>query len=49
MDEETLEAYVRALRKSAEYLNKDINPIELKALIRRFMKLNPNADPKAID
>jgi DNA primase large subunit len=49
MDEETLEAYVRALRKSAEYLNKEINPIELKALIRRFMKLNPNADPKAID
>jgi len=49
MDEETLEAYVRALRKSAEYLNKEINPIELKALIRRFIKLNPNADPKAID
>jgi len=49
VDEETLEAYVRALRKSAEYLNKEINPIELKALIKRFMKLNPNADPKAID
>jgi ABC-type nitrate/sulfonate/bicarbonate transport system substrate-binding protein len=49
MDEETLEAYVRALRKSAEYLNKEINPIELAALIRRFMKLKPNVDPKAID
>jgi DNA primase large subunit len=49
MDEETLEAYVRALRKSAEYLNKEINPIELKALIRRFMKLNPNADPRTVD
>jgi DNA primase large subunit len=49
MDEETLEAYVRALRKSAEYLNKEINPIELKALIKRFMKLNPDADPKAVD
>jgi len=49
MDEETLEAYVRALRKSAEYLNKEINPIELAALIRRFKKLNPEADPKAID
>jgi DNA primase large subunit len=49
MDEETLEAYVRALRKSAEYLNKEINPIELAALIRRFKKLNPDADPKAID
>jgi DNA primase large subunit len=49
MDEETLEAYVRALRKSAEYLNKEINPIELKALIRRFMKLNPEADYRAID
>jgi DNA primase large subunit len=49
MDEETLEAYVRALRKSAEYLNKEINPIELKALIRRFVKLNPNADPRTVD
>jgi DNA primase large subunit len=49
MDEETLEAYVRALRKSAEYLNKEINPIELKALIRRFMKLNPDADPRTVD
>jgi DNA primase large subunit len=49
MDEETLEAYVRALRRSAEYLDKDINPIELKALIKRFMKLNPGADPKAVD
>jgi DNA primase large subunit len=49
MDEETLEAYVRALRKSAEYLDKEINPIELKALIKRFMKLNPDADPKAVD
>jgi DNA primase large subunit len=49
MDEETLEAYVRALRKSAEYLNKEINPIELKALIKRFMKLNPDVDPHVID
>jgi DNA primase large subunit len=49
MDEETLEAYVRALRKSAEYLNKEINPIELAALIRRFKKLNPEADYRAID
>jgi len=49
MDEETLEAYVRALRKSAEYLDKEINPIELKALIRRFKKLNPEADYRAID
>jgi DNA primase large subunit len=49
MDEETLEAYVRALRKSAEYLNKEINPIELKALIKRFQKLNPDADPRTVD
>jgi DNA primase large subunit len=49
MDEETLDAYVRALRKSAEYLNKEINPIELKALIKRFMKLNPDADPRTVD
>ncbi len=49
MDEETLEAYVRALRRSAEYMDKDINPIELKALIKRFMKLNPGADPKTVD
>jgi DNA primase large subunit len=49
MDEETLEAYVRALKKSADYLGKEINPIELAALIRRFKKLNPDADPKAVD
>jgi DNA primase large subunit len=49
VDEETLEAYVRALKKSAEYLNKEINPIELAALIRRFKKLNPEADYRAVD
>jgi DNA primase large subunit len=49
MDEETLEAYVRSLVKSADYLGKEINPIELAALIRRFKKLNPEADYRAID
>jgi len=49
MDEETLEAYVRSLVKSAEFINKYINPIELAALIRRFKKLNPEADYRAID
>jgi DNA primase large subunit len=49
MDEKTLEAYVRSLVKSADYLGKEINPIELAALIRRFKKLNPEADYRAID
>ena len=49
MDENVLEAYVRSLVKSAEYMDKYINPIELRALIRRFVKLNPDADPKVID
>jgi DNA primase large subunit len=49
MDEDVLEAYVRSLVRSAEYINKYVNPIELAALIRRFKKLNPDADPKAID
>jgi DNA primase large subunit len=49
MDEETLEAYVRSLVKSADYLGKEVNPIELAALIRRFKKLNPEADYRAID
>jgi DNA primase large subunit len=48
MDDD-VETYVRALKKSADYLGKEINPIELAALIRRFKKLNPDADPKAID
>jgi DNA primase large subunit len=47
--DEEIEAYVRALKKSAEYLNKEINPIELKALIKRFQKLNPDADPRTVD
>jgi DNA primase large subunit len=49
MDDETLEAYVRSLMRSADYLNKPVNYIELKALIRRFMELNPGADPKTVD
>jgi DNA primase large subunit len=48
MDDD-VETYVRALKKSADYLGKEINPIELAALIRRFKKLNPDADPKAVD
>jgi hypothetical protein len=49
MDEDVLETYVRSLMKSAEYLGKAVNYIELKALIRRFMEFNPGADPKVID
>jgi DNA primase large subunit len=49
MDEDVLETYVRSLMKSAEYLGKAVNYIELKALIRRFMELNPGADPKTVD
>jgi DNA primase large subunit len=49
MDEDLLETYVRSLVKSAEYINKHINPIELAALIRRFKKLNPEADYRAVD
>jgi DNA primase large subunit len=48
MDDD-VETYVRALKKSADYLGKEINPIELAALIRRFKKLNPDADYRAID
>jgi DNA primase large subunit len=48
MDDD-VETYVRALKKSADYLGKEINPIELAALIRRFKKLNPEADYRAID
>jgi len=48
MDDD-IETYVRALKKSADYLGKEINPIELAALIRRFKKLNPEADYRAID
>jgi DNA primase large subunit len=47
--DEEIEAYVKALKKSADYLGKEINPIELAALIRRFKKLNPDADPRTID
>jgi DNA primase large subunit len=47
--DEEIEAYVRALKKSADYLGKEVNPIELAALIRRFKKLNPEADYRAID
>jgi hypothetical protein len=47
--DDVLDTYVRSLVKSAEYINKYVNPVELKALIRRFMTLNPGADPKAID
>jgi len=49
MDEDVLEAYVRSLAKSAEYRGKFINYVELKALIQRFKKLNPDADPKTVD
>jgi len=49
IDEEILDAYVRSLVKSAEYINKYVNPVELKALIRRFMTLNTDVDPRVID
>jgi DNA primase large subunit len=49
MDEDVLDAYVRSLAKSAEYRGKFINYVELKALIQRFKKLNPDADPKTVD
>jgi DNA primase large subunit len=49
MDEDVLDAYVRSLAKSAEYQGKFINYVELKALIQRFKKLNPDADPKTVD
>jgi len=49
MDEDVLETYVRSLMKSAEYLGKAVNYIELKSLIRRFMEFNPGADPRVID
>jgi hypothetical protein len=47
--DEVLDAYIRSLVKSAEYINKYVNPVELKALIRRFMTLNPHLDPKVVD
>jgi hypothetical protein len=47
--DEVLDAYVRSLVKSTEYINKYVNPVELKALIRRFMTLNPHLDPKVVD
>jgi DNA primase large subunit len=46
MDEEWLDEYVRSLLRTAE---KPINYVELKALIRRFLQLNPDADPFVID
>ena len=46
MDEEWLDEYVRSLLRTAE---KPINYVELKALIRRFLQLNPHADPFVID
>jgi DNA primase large subunit len=46
MDEETLEEFIRSLLRTAE---KPINYVELKALIRRFLQLNPHADPFVID
>jgi hypothetical protein len=49
MKDEVLDAYVRSLVKSAEYINKYVNPVELKALIRRFMTLNPHSDPRTVD
>ena len=49
MDEDILDAYVRSLAKSAEYRGKFINYVELRALIQRFKKLNPDADPKTVD
>jgi hypothetical protein len=49
MDEDVLDAYVRSLAKSAEYQGKFINYVELKALIQRFKRLNPDADPKTVD
>jgi len=49
MDEDVLEAYVRSLAKSAEYRGKFINYVELRALIQRFKRLNPDADPKTVD
>jgi hypothetical protein len=49
IDEGILDTYVRSLTKAAEYQNKFINPVELKALIRRFMTLNTNVDPRVID
>jgi hypothetical protein len=49
MKDEYLEAYVRSLMKSAESINKNINYVELRALIRRFLQLNPHSDPRVID
>jgi len=49
IDEETIDAYARALARSAESINKFINYIELRSLIRRFLELNPHLDPKVVD
>jgi DNA primase large subunit len=49
MNEDILDAYVRSLVRSAEYRGKFINYVELKALIQRFRRLNPDADPHAVD
>jgi hypothetical protein len=49
IDDNVLETYIRSLMKEAEYLNKPVNYVELKALIRRFMTLNPHSDPRIID
>ena len=46
MDEETLEEFIRSILRTAE---KPINYVELKTLIRRFLQLNPHADPFVID
>jgi len=47
--EDVLDAYVRSLVRSAEYRGKFINYVELRALIQRFRRLNPDADPHAVD
>ena len=47
--EDILNAYVRSLVRSAEYRGKFINYVELRALIQRFRRLNPDADPHAVD
>jgi len=49
MNEDVLDAYVRSLIRSAEYRGKFINYVELKALVQRFRRLNPDADPHAVD
>jgi len=48
MDDDVLDAYVRSIVKAGEY-SKFINYVELKALVKRYIRLNPGADPKTID